>query len=45
MTFASWYEADGRQTFSQFMKDVIERTLDPPWNDDTAKKNNETVRY
>ena len=25
------------------MEDVIERTQDPPWNDDTARKNNYSV--
>lgn len=44
ISYANWYEANGRETFSQFMKDVIERTAEPPWNDDSAKQNNIPVR-
>ena len=43
VTLANWYGAEGRETFTQFMEDVIDRTSDPPWNEDHAKKNNMTV--
>ena len=40
VTLANWYTADGRQKFEQFSRDVIERTAEPPWNNDYAKVNN-----
>ena len=43
VALANWYGTDGREKFTQFMEDVIERTQHPPWNDDTAKLNNYTV--
>ena len=44
VTLANWYTADGRQKFEQFSRDVIERTAEPPWNNDYAKVNNIPVR-
>ena len=43
VTLANWYGTDGKEKYTQFMEDVIERTQDPPWNDDTAKVNNYSV--
>ena len=44
VTLANWYGQDGREKYVKFMEDVIQRTIEPPWNEDYAKRNNISVQ-
>lgn len=37
---AAYKDAEGKQVLEDFKREVIERSVEPPWNDNYAARNN-----